>query len=318
MKKLLASFTIFLTVCLVTFAAPFASGRPGTKPSKDATVRMHSSFPWKELYFQGGKGFTRVAATLRLRPSSDFCPPGVHGIISGFMPCPLEDAGIQVLSAETAITNLIPPQEEYIQHTWFRRKDVGAIQRLRHKKGSHPWLKAYRWEANGVSRLKIQPGEPWQINKECSHWTKKHRSFFSYSKGHESCRTVSEPTLLFYLLSAMDYKKNDFPMEVCVFGKKELHLLTIRMMRLKPIKISFESYGLPGEKRIEKTVRPLVYFISESPGHEKDHEPFSLLGLQEEIYIFVDPATRLPVRIIGKTKRLGDMVLALTGAWLRR
>jgi hypothetical protein len=90
-------------------------------------------------------------------------------------------------------------------------------------------------------------------------------------------------------------------------------------MRLKPLKISFEAYGLQGERRIEKTISPIVFFVTSSSATEekKGDETFSMLGLQKDIYIFLDPKTRLPVRVIGKTKKFGDMVLALTGAWLK-
>ncbi len=323
MRNYHAAFSTFLTLILFLSVAritPGADQSKGIIKPRDQGLKIEAAPPWKELYFQGGKGFTRVAATLRLRPARDFCPQGIQDVISAFIPCPLKKADMQVLSAETVVSNLIPPQEEYTQHVWFRQSDADAVQKLRLKKGTHPWIKAYRWEKNGVSRLKIQPRTPSQVNLECSKWTKKHKSFYTYSRGRETCRIISEPTLLFYILSAMDLRKNKFPLEVCVFGKKELHFLTIRKMKLKPISISFESFGLQGEKRIEKTIRPLVFYISESsgPNQNRRKEPFSLLGLHEEIYVFVDPATRLPVRIIGKTKRLGDMVLALTGAWLSR
>ncbi len=273
--------------------------------------------PWKELYFQGGKGFTRIAASVRLRSSRGFCPCDLTCTLKGLMPCPLEEANTKVLSVDTAVSTLIPPQEEYIQHVWFNKKNGKAYQRIRWKKGAHAWIKAYKWEERGVRRLKLQPRGPHEINLAPGKWTRKKSSFFPYAQDAESCHVISEPAVLLYLLSIIDTRQVRFPLELCVFGKKQLHRVTIRLMRLKPLKISFESYGLQGEHRVEKTIRPMVFFITTLPEEKKKREPFSLLGLREDIYIFIDPETRLPVRIMGKTKRAGDMVLALTGAWIR-
>lgn len=233
------------------------------------------------------------------------------------MPCPLEKADIRVLSVETAMSNLIPPQEEYTQHVWFKQETDQALQRLRIKKGNSPWIKAYTWNENGVSRLKIQPKHPSDVNKKPEKWKKTHKSFYPFPK-KTRCQIISEPTLLFHLLSRIDTKKTRFPLELCIFGKKELHRVIIRLMRLEPLKVSFESYGLQGTRRIEKNVTPLVFFISEPPSQDKKkREQFSLLGLRDEIFIFVDPKTRLPVRLMGKTSKFGHIVLALTGAWLK-
>ena len=318
MRNFIITLSVLLLFVQFTGSRAFA-GASDTTSSRCGKIEFYKDVSWRELYFQGGKGFTRLAASVRLRSSRKFCPCELTDTLSGFITCPLEGEDLKVLSVETTLSTLIPPQEEYAQHVWFNTKASGALQRIRWKKGPHPWVKAYRWGEKGVSRLKIQPASPSEVTKNPGIWTKKRRSFFGYSRGAEDCPTISEPTLLFYLLSSIDTKRSRFPLELCVFGKKELHLVTVRLVKLKPLKISFESYGLQGERRIEKNIRPLVFFITASPDEENEEgrETFSLLGLREDIYIFLDPETRLPVRVIGKTKKFGDMVLALTGAWLR-
>ena len=318
---IMKSIIIILSAALILahFSGALAENLDNNRRLSAKTIKFHGNVPWKELSFQGGKGFTRIAAALRLRSSKGFRPFDLKEVFSGFMRYPLAGEDIKVLSVETTFSTLIPPQAEYTRHVWFNRKTGGALQRLRWKKGAHSWLKAYKWGDSGVSRLKLRPSGPSEVTEKPGSWTGKHRSFYPYPPGVKDCSTITEPTLLFYLLSDIDTEKSRFPLDLCVFGKKRLHRITIRLMRLKPLKISFEAYGLQGERRIEKTIKPLVFFITSSPAAEEktDDETFSLLGLKEDIYIFLDPKTRLPVRVIGKTNRFGDIVLALTGAWLK-
>ncbi len=317
---LLKKLVMFLCIASLSIASLQVMASDTRDQSIGHGLHLRPKSPWRELYFQGGKGFTRIAASVRLRSPLGFCPSNLSKPLSGFAPCPLEGPDIRVLSVESAVSTLIPPQEEYIQHVWFNRKTMNTYQRIRWKKGSRPWIKTYTWGKTGVQRLKLQPSGPMELPFSPDKWTKKHKSFFTYPRGGRTgCGIISEPTILLYLASVMDPKRTSFPFELCVFVKKQLHKVTMRLVRLKPMKVSFESYGLQGQHRVEKTVKPLVFFITSSPvdPEDKKHEAFSLLGLQEEIYIFIDPETGLPVRIIGKTKRIGDMVLALTGAWLR-
>ncbi len=311
-----ATVLIATAACLQTDIA-VGAGNAGSNPV--LKVKPHKTLPWKELYFQGGKGFSRITASVRLRPSREFCPKSIKNAVSDFMPCPLPGRDLGIISVETAVSTLIPPQSEYSQHVWFNTKTGSALQRIRLKNGTHPWLKAYRWQEDGVSRLKIRPDKPEEFSLPPDKWNKRHASFFKYpQKEVKACPVISESTVLLHLLSMIDVGKTRFPFQLCVFGKKRLHRVTVHLAKLKPLKIAFESYGLQGERRIEKTIKPLVFLITSASMDKKGEkdEAFSLLGLQDDIYIFLDPGTRLPVRLIGQTKRFGEMIIALTGAWI--
>ncbi len=318
MKKIILMLTCGLLSAGFTLSTLQDSALAGPCPFTNREIALlRAAVSWKELYFQGGKGFTRLAATLRLRSPCGFCPSGLEQVMTGFMPCPLERPNIQVLSVETALFSLIPPREEYCQHVWFEPETGRVLQRIRIKKGYTPWIKAYRWSENGVRRLRVRPKHPSEVNSKPGKWKGRHSSFYPYSSYADACPVISEPTVLFHILSRIDTKNTQFPLELCVFGKKKLHRITIRLMKLEPLKVSFESYSFQGSRRIEKKVTPAVFFITEEQPGEKSRETFSLLGLRDEIFIFMDPASHLPVRIMGKTKKFGHVILALTGAWLK-
>jgi hypothetical protein len=84
------------------------------------------------------------------------------------------------------------------------------------------------------------------------------------------------------------------------------------------MKVSFKTRSSSGVIGINTTVKPLVYSIeaeSSAPQNRKP-ETFSLLGLQKDIRICLDPATHLPIRVGGRNKTWGEVVLDLIDARL--
>ena len=125
--------------------------------------------------------------------------------------------------------------------------------------------------------------------------------------------------LVFYLLSTLDLTSKKGPYEICVFGKKQLHRLTIRQEESPPMEVSFIT-RTPSQKEetIKGQITPLVYSIkTESLAPEKEEaENFSLLGLHKNIRIYMDPEKLLPVRISGTNNIIGKLELELRTAGL--
>jgi hypothetical protein len=313
MKKtfFLISLILFLKVsslALADFGADLNNG-----PSGDL---VQKSCSWKELIFEGSKASTRFLAEIRLTSNKKFCPHPLDPISTGFLNCPMVNRNAWILTAETVTFSLILPQDKYVQYVWFNPLDLRAYQRIRWRRTATPWIKIYKWQRNGVSREKFRPAMAEEASKTPDKWSKKTNSFYKYPRDMEDCHVISEPTLLFYLLSSLDTAGMGSPFELCVFGKKQLHRLTISPERSQALKITYKIQRPGQEKIVDKKVKTLVFGITSAsvPSDDKDHEIFSLLGLQKKIRLYLDPSSHLPLRITGVNKNLGELEFELIEA----
>ncbi len=88
-----------------------------------------------------------------------------------------------------------------------------------------------------------------------------------------------------------------------------LHTLEVDYIEKKP----------QSEVRRQKKVEALKIAIEPRPlASDLDNvEDFSFLGFQEDIAIFIDSVSGLPLQISGKISVVGQMTIKLHEAWLR-
>ena len=208
--------------------------------------------------------------------------------------------------------------EQYTEKIWFNAGDGRAYRRIRWRKEGDPWVKIYCWTASGVRRQKIQPASHDESKQAPMKWTQTTESFYPHPKNTVYSEAISDPTLLLYLLSVLEPRNMKSPFEIYVFGKEQLHRLTCHQEKSLPMSVSFKLHSSSGVVGVNSTIKPLVFSIETESLASKDikHETFSLLGLQKEIRIYLDPSRHLPIRVSGRNSIYGELILDLSDARL--
>lgn len=208
--------------------------------------------------------------------------------------------------------------EQYTENIWFDAEDGRAYRRIRWRKEGDPWVKIYSWTDNGVRRQKIQPASRDESKQAPIKWTQTTESFYPHPQNSVYSGAISDPTLLLYFFSVLEPQNLKSPFEICVFGKEQLHRLTCRLEKSLPMTVSFKIHSSSGVAGMNTAIKPLVFSVEAKSSASKDRkaETFSLLGLQKDIRIYLDPATHLPIRVSGRNSIYGELILDLSDARL--
>lgn len=276
-------------------------------------VSAQPSGSWTELIFQGSKFMTSVTITIRLLSGDTISGNLKGGTLEDFTECSETVHNGQLLSVQRTSETAGFSQGQYEERVWFNKVATRPGKRIRINKSDSPWVKRYCFEDNGVRRQKFMPAGSREASLPFTLWSKRAESFYRYPEEATECAAISDPAFVFYMLSTFQSEWQQLPTELCIFGKKKLHRLKIRLEETSPLKVSFEKRSLDQKNTIEETITPLVFSFNAEPftPGERESETFSFLGLHKDIRIYIDPQTRLPVKISGTNTSIGRLVLNL-------
>ena len=230
--------------------------------------------------------------------------------------------GVPVKTAKTeayqmAINTSIDPTFQAPVHIhnkiWFNPKDAAALGRVRLRRGDDHFTKMYRFTDQGVFRHRIEPKNKKEASLEPEHWTAIKDSFYPYDLTRLGCPFVSERSLLVFILSAVDFSKNNDPLALCVFGKRRLHRVQLQKQGLHPLGVNYIEKTQQTTIRKKGTINTLKITITAEPmdSELKQAENFSFLGLHSNIAIYIEPNSRLPIQAEGVIPTIGTAQLKL-------
>jgi len=279
---------------------------------------VYKKISWTDLTFTGSKFFTSINVKIQLGPGNLLSAASAEKTGDDLADCSEKDNESKLLTLKWSLKGLLA-QGQYEVKVWFKTADGLPYKRIRIRNDDDPWVKSYCWEDKGVRRLKIKPVGSAETKQQPIKWTERKKSFYEYPKKQTACSSVTDASLIFYILSTLDLSSEKSPFEICVFGKKQLHRLTIRQVKSSPIEVSYKTQtSSQQQETIKEQITPLVYSIkTESLAPEKEEpENFSLLGLHKDIRIYMDPQKQIPVRISGTNNSIGKLDLELQNAGL--
>ena len=278
---------------------------------------------WRSLVFEAERAFSHVTSTVEIVPDHQSAKrlfPSFQPALSDCINITPDYEGFPCIHIITAVEGLFIPDMQYERAVWFDPDTMQAVFRLRWN-GSRPEIiKFYTWGNSGVTRLKLK----YDRVSRSIHEVKK--TFYNRDRSADMCSVLSEPAVLLYFVSHAHFNKSENS-SICVFGKKEFHLLSIKKKKIhlstdSPVnscKIFIAQHDDLKTGRAEFTRCPradTLFLISEIDHHQRDagREKFSLMGLQGEIRIEVNMKEGLPVRISGVNEHAGSVVLELKKA----
>jgi hypothetical protein len=268
---------------------------------------------WTELSFQAKNFWVEVSTRVELKSFP------VAEVETALLPTP---KGAPVKAAKTeayqmAINTTLDPrfQPPVIIHNkiWFDPKNAAALGRVRLRRGDDHFKKMYRFTDQGVFRHRIEPKNKKEASLESERWTDIKDSFYPYDLTRLGCPCVSERSLPVFILSAVDFSRNNEPLSLCVFGKRQLHRVQLQEQGLHSISVNYIEKTQQTTIRKQGTINALKITITAEPMESdlKQAENFSFLGFHSDIVIYIEPTSRLPIQAAGVIPTIGKAQLKL-------
>jgi len=289
-------------------------------PANSGRTESSSSDPfnpervtWRRLAF-GAKNFFGTVTTdirletIRLQEVSDGLITMPQG--AAFQP----SAGtLFAVSVHSVADPLLGSDEDLNITAWYDPKGGNALQRIRLLRGKEIWQKTYRFSDKGVFRLRRIPKGPDEPRLPAENWTDIEKSFYPYPSNDAGCTSVLEPSVLMFLVSAVDPAVQDPPSSLCVFNKKQLHEVRIHREGIKPLKINYLQKSSNQAIRRQTQIDAIRFSCRSRSlaGPDQEAEPFSFLGLSGDVDIYVDATTRIPVSVSGRIAGFGRIDIQL-------
>ena len=211
-------------------------------------------------------------------------------------------ATIFTLTVYSNINPLFGSDEILKTQSWFDPNGAAALQRIRLRLGQRKWQRSYRFTQQGVFRLKKIPKDSREKNLPLDQWTKIKNRFFLYGDKGLECPRILEPASLLYIVSAIDLTTADPPLNLCVFNKKQLHLVKVSVGGSQSLKVNYLEKLGDSQIRVDKKIDTIKISFQPRSLAPTDIEPeeFSFLGLKGDFDIFIDKTSRIPVQVSGK------------------
>ena len=171
----------------------------------------------------------------------------------------------------------------------------------------------YRFTDQGVFRHRTEPKNEKEATLGPERWTDIKDSFYPYDLTRLGCSFVSERSLLVFILSAADFSDNNDPLSLCVFGKRQLHRVQLQAQGLHSLNVNYIEIKQQSTIRKQGTINALKIAITAEPMNSalKEAENFSFLGFHDNIVIYLEPTSRLPIQASGDIPTIGNAQLKL-------
>jgi hypothetical protein len=196
---------------------------------------------------------------------------------------------------------------------WFNPVNAASLGRIRLRRGDDDFKKTYRFTEQGVFRHRIEPKNKKEDSLEPERWTDIKDSFYPYDLTRLGCPFISERSLLVFIVSAADFSRNNEPLSLCVFGKRQLHRVQLQKQGLHPLSVNYIEKTQQTTTRKQGTINALKITITAEPMDSdlKQAENFSFLGFHSNIVIYLEPTSRLPIQAEGVIPTIGTAQLKL-------
>jgi hypothetical protein len=277
--------------------------------------------PWTHLSFHAKNFWIEVSTDIQMRSlrASDLdalllaSPRGI--------PIKPQSSSAAEMTINTTIDPRFRSPVNIYNRIWFNPSDAAALGRIRLRRGEDDFKKIYRFTDQGVFRHRIEPKDKKEAALEPEKWTDLKDSFYPYDLTQLGCPFVSERSLLVFILSAVDFSKNNDPLSLCVFGKRQLHRVQLQKQGVYPLSVNYIEKTQQTTIRKEGTIKTLKITVTAEPmdSELKEAENFSFLGFHRNIVIYIEPSSRLPIQASGVIPTIGTTQLKLNEViWMHK
>ncbi len=272
-----------------------------------------NSLSWRRLVFEGKQAMGKARTQIQLEAlTAEEAATALIESPHGGVEIP-ENADVFRISADIKV-KLLFERKKWKGWVWFLPDEGTALQRVRHKPGKGASDKRLRYGPDGVYRRRAEPKNKREAELGADDWTKVWNAFYGYGKGRTGCGRISDPLVLFYVVSTVGMSEG-YEFAVCVFNKKELYRVVLQGAGTERLEVDFtEKRGGRSINRVKRRLDALKIRLRprlQDPG-PKEPEAFEFMGLTGDLQILLDPQTGIPVGVKGELPVVGKTQFKLT------
>ena len=263
---------------------------PGLDPSRVEWTGL--SYKTRVLFFGMNIEVKLNQISLATSRAALLEPKGGEGTMPQTDPTYRIDLGTRILGRNSFIS------------LWFD-PDGAAFQRTQTDTGKKQRVKTYRVLKNGYYSRQAKPTEN-EKKLAPRMWTDIGEGKNTFNKLPPTGTIITEPTALYYLVSASPLEKPGDKFEQYIFTKHGIYLLDLQAVDYRNIKVKFESHqSTRNETVVNDDFSVLHIRLNGVPIDPAAQDDFDLLGLKGDIDLYMDPESRVLVQISGKIDIVG-------------
>ena len=295
LSRRLSRAAVFFASCVLLFQA----GAEPTTPRLAPPLELNEEkVTWQELSYRARKLTVTARTRVRLeRLSSDEARKQLAHFPERDT---LEPSGEFTVRVELDSSFL---GRRSLTELWCDPDSAAVFQQTRLETGKRQRRRLYRFEHGGVFSRRVTPAEG-EKGQAPTTWSDVSEQHFGY--GGAKLPIVSEPSALFYLLSAMSRDALDKGVQFIAFTDKRPHRLSLRSTGTKELTVNYQRGGEQVTGRVDAIRLQLgAASLDGQPGE------IELLGLEGDIELLLDPETHIPLQISGKIPPVGRVNVKL-------
>jgi hypothetical protein len=291
----------------VVLAASSRAAQPPAAPRSN-----FEDVGWRELRYEAHKWLLGAATTTRLElvPATSVAlrtAPGNEGVPPG---------GPLVARLSTSTDLPFGRAEQAV--TWFDPATGAALQYEKQLSGRKPALRDGRYTLSGLHVWRTDPAGRDEADRPPAAWTRRRDGHISPQPPMPpGARLVDSYTML-YLVSAAGLESG-----------AELRLLTVSRERLgelrlaarQPVerKVHYDEARGDTVRRRDGTLSVVPVEVSARPFGDAPDGPavdLAFMGLRGALTVYLEPATRVPVAVVGRAEKVGEVTVRLVSVTL--
>ncbi|MCP4655072.1 MAG: hypothetical protein GY856_06590 [bacterium] len=282
------------------------AGPPAFGQDPEANGFDPTRVSWTRLRFRAEKLFLTAYSEVELKTLRT--PEVASALIASPRSVALMPSGPQTLLLALESSS---GSRDSLVRVWFSPHDAAALQRLKLRGGKKAYKKIFRFTRDGTYSLRTAPENRRQGRLPPEQWGRVEEFFYPVSSG-SSCPAISEPSLLFYVISAARLAAGGEPVRICVFSRKSVIPLEIAVRGSRRLAVDYSEASAQAERRRTEEITATEIGIKvpelDDEGEKAD---FKLLGLGGDVAIFIEESSRIPVQVSGRIPGLGKIDVKL-------
>ena len=192
---------------------------------------------------------------------------------------------------------------------WFD-PDGSAFQRTQIDTGRKQRIKTYRILENGYYSHETKPKTN-ETELPPNKWTQTGEGHKTFSKLPAAETIVTEPTALYYLVSASNLTRPGDKFEKSIFTKHGIYQLKLQAVDYQEIETEYTRQQGGKKEAAPPTTKALHIRMNAVPLDPAAGGDFDFLGLKGDIHLYLEPQTRVLLQISGKADIIGKTDIKL-------
>jgi hypothetical protein len=196
---------------------------------------------------------------------------------------------------------------------WFDGRSGETWQRVVLETGKRERYKASRFTRQGVFTVRVNPTDR-ESGQPRERWTNRRETFYPLTPPSNGA-SVIEPGVLIYEVAAGGIRKPGETQALSVFSNESVLEIQAEGIGYTILRVDYElTQGGKTRRIANSNVKALEVALRAKPTSGAARAELELLGLQGDVIILLDPQSRLPLRVSGRVRYVGQVHIELLAA----